>query len=53
VWTVTAISIIVAAILLIGAIISLYIVKQPKERLAVLACYTVLFALRVGLLTNA
>lgn len=43
-WTATAISIIVAAILLIGAIISLYVVKQPKKRLAMTA---VLFALSV------
>jgi hypothetical protein len=53
VWTVTAISIIVAAILLIEAIISLYIIKQPNKRLAMIACYTVLFALSVSLLTNA
>ena len=52
-WTTTAISIIVAAILLIGAIISLYIVQQPKKRLAMIACYAVLFVLSVGLLANA
>ena len=40
VWTVTVISIIAAAILLIKAIISLYIVKQPKKRLAMIVCYS-------------
>ncbi len=47
------ISTVLAAILLIGAIISLYWVKKPKARLGMIAGFTTLFALSVGLLTNA
>lgn len=50
---VNVISIFLAAMLLIGAIIGLYVVESPKKRLAMLATFTVLFAIGVGLLTNA
>jgi hypothetical protein len=46
-------SIFLAAILLIGAIISLYVVQSPEKRLGMMATFTVLFAMGVGLLTNA
>jgi putative Mn2+ efflux pump MntP len=46
-------SIFLAAFLLIGAIIGLYIVQSPKARLGMIAAFTILFALGVGLLTNA
>lgn len=46
-------SIFLAAMLLIGAIIGLYVVQSPKKRLGMLATFTILFAAGVGLLTNA
>lgn len=52
-WTVAVISTIVAAILLIGAIISLYWVTKPGARLGMISGFTILFALSVILLTNA
>ncbi|KAF2184809.1 hypothetical protein K469DRAFT_666150 [Zopfia rhizophila CBS 207.26] len=51
--TVAAISMVLAAILLIGAIISLHIVTRPKAKLGMVAGFTVLFAFSVALLTNA
>lgn len=42
-----------AAILLIGAILSLHIVTSSKTKLGLVAMYTLLFALSVALLTNA
>ena len=53
VWTVAAISTIISAALLIGAIISLYAVTNPKAKLGMVAGYTVIFALGIALLTNA
>lgn len=50
---VAIISTIIATILLIGAIIGLYIVQDPKSRLIMLSCFTALFAISVGLLTSA
>jgi len=52
-WTVSVISIIFAAILLIGAIISLYYVTNPKATLGMIGGYTMLFAMSIALLTNA
>jgi hypothetical protein len=46
-------STVLAAIMLFGAIISLYIVKNPHALLGMLSGWTVLFAACVGLLTNA
>jgi hypothetical protein len=40
-------------VLLIGAIIGLYIITDPKRRLIMIGSFTVLFALSVGLLANA
>ncbi|KAF2006681.1 hypothetical protein P154DRAFT_570067 [Amniculicola lignicola CBS 123094] len=51
--TVGVISMTVAAVLLIGAIISLHNVTSPKAKLGLVATYTLLFALSVALLTNA
>lgn len=42
-----------AAILLIGAIVSLYYVSRPKSKLAMIAIFTILFAASVGTLTSA
>ncbi|CAN9326989.1 unnamed protein product [Alternaria alternata] len=50
---VAAISMVLAAILLVGAISSLYFVINPKAKLGLLALYTILFAMSVGLCTNA
>jgi ABC-type transport system involved in multi-copper enzyme maturation permease subunit len=52
-WVVAIISTVVAAILLIGAIIGLYIEQNPIARLAMISSLTTFFALSVGLLTNA
>jgi len=51
--TVAAISMIMAAILLISAILSLHVVTSDKAKLGLVAMYTVVFALSVALLTNA
>ena len=51
--TVAAISMIIAAILLISAILSLHVVTSDKAKLGLVAMYTILFALSVGVLTNA
>jgi hypothetical protein len=53
IWAVSIISVIIAAILLVGAITSLYYVTQPKARLGMIAGFTVLFAISVGLSTSA
>lgn len=50
---VAVISAVVAAILLIGAIATLYFIQTRGARLGTIACFTVLFALSLGLLTNA
>ncbi|KAF2273434.1 uncharacterized protein EI97DRAFT_461095 [Westerdykella ornata] len=51
--TVGTISMIAAAILLIGAIISLHAVTDSNAKLGLVAMYTLLFALSVATLTNA
>jgi hypothetical protein len=51
--TVAAISMTLAAILLISAILSLHIVTSSNTKLGLVATYTLLFALSVALLTNA
>ena len=50
---VTIISTILAAVLLLGAIISLYIVQNKHALLGMISGWTVLFASCVGLLTSA
>jgi hypothetical protein len=52
-WAVAAISIVLAAILLVGAISSLYFVTGPAARLGMIGGFTVLFAPSVGATTNA
>jgi hypothetical protein len=51
--TVAALSMVIAAVLLIGAMVSLHIVTNTKARLGIIAGYTMLFALSMVLLTNA
>jgi hypothetical protein len=53
VHTVATISMSIAALLLISAIISLYAVIDSKAKLGLVAMYTLLFALSVATLTNA
>jgi hypothetical protein len=50
---VTIISTLLASVLLFGAIISLYIVKNQNALLSMVSGWTVLFAAYLGLLTNA
>ncbi|RYP51147.1 hypothetical protein DL768_003494 [Monosporascus sp. mg162] len=52
-WTVAAISMLFATVLLVVAIVSLYIVNDPTAKLAMVAAFTVVFALSVALLTNS
>ncbi|KAJ5988573.1 hypothetical protein N7481_003783 [Penicillium waksmanii] len=49
----TILNIVLAAAMLFGSIFNLYYVKGPNKRLSILAAYTVVFSLFVGLLTNA
>lgn len=51
--TVSALNMLLAALLLIGAIVNLYYVTSPKAKLGLVAMYTALFALSVALLTTA
>ncbi|KAH7396092.1 hypothetical protein BKA66DRAFT_454464 [Pyrenochaeta sp. MPI-SDFR-AT-0127] len=52
-WIVIAITTVVAAILLVGAIVGLYFLKQPEAKLGMIASLTTLFAASVGGLTSA
>ena len=47
------VGIILAAILLVGAIMNLYLVQNNNVRLGLIGGYTGAFALSIGLLTNA
>ncbi|OIW26519.1 hypothetical protein CONLIGDRAFT_683493 [Coniochaeta ligniaria NRRL 30616] len=51
--TVAAISIVVAAFLLVGSIVGLYWVTSDAAKLGMVAVFTATFALSVGLMTNA
>lgn len=51
--TVTFIGLVLAAILLMGAIANLYLVSNAKAKLGLVAMYTVLFASSVALCTKA
>jgi hypothetical protein len=53
VQTVATLDLIIAAILLIGAIVNLYLVTSPSAKLGLVAMYTILFASSVALCTNA
>ena len=44
---------ILATILLIGAVVGLYVVKSPITRLIMISIFTVVFAASIGLFTNA
>ena len=50
---VNAITMLAAAILLVGAIAGLYFVRSGVKRLWMVGCLTLLFAIAVGTLTNA
>lgn len=50
---VAVISSVVAAVLLIGAVVALHFIQKAGARLGMIACFTILFALSLGLLTNA
>ena len=50
---VAIINVIVAAILLIGAIMCLYCVTLPTARLCIMAVFTISFAVSIALFTNA
>lgn len=50
---VAVVDVIVAAILLVGSITSLYFVKSDFAKLGLITMFTALFALSVGLTTNA
>lgn len=50
---VAILNVLLAAALLFGAIFNLYYVTQSGKRLGLIAGYTVMFAVCVGLLTNA
>lgn len=47
------ISILVAAVLLIGPITGLYFVANDAAKLGMIAAFTAVFSLSVGLMTNA
>jgi hypothetical protein len=51
--TVSAIGMVLAAALLIGAIVTLYLVPKPKAKLGSVAAFTMLFALSLAMCTNA
>lgn len=55
VWVVAGLSILISALLLLGAILSLYYIPATfmGRRLAVIGVFTVAFAASVGMLTNA
>ncbi|KAE8446494.1 hypothetical protein EG329_011957 [Mollisiaceae sp. DMI_Dod_QoI] len=52
-YVVAMLSVLLAAILLVGAIVALYLVQSNLKRLGLVGVFTALFAISVGLLTNA
>ena len=50
---VTTLDMLLAAFLLIGAIVNLYLVQEPKAKLGLVAMYTLFFASSVALCTSA
>jgi hypothetical protein len=46
-------SMFITAVLLVGAIVNLYTVQSPNVRLGLIGGYTAVFALSLGVLTNA
>ncbi|KAI1391503.1 uncharacterized protein F4822DRAFT_427350 [Hypoxylon trugodes] len=53
VWVAATISVIVAALLLLGAIVMLLLLDDRNTQLGIIAMFTALFAVSVGVLTNA
>lgn len=53
VWTVAILNLVLAAILLVGVVVSLYFVASPEAKLALVAVYTLIFIISVALCTNA
>lgn len=51
--TVAALDMVLAAVLIIGAIVNLYVVPNPKGKLGLIAMYTMLFAASMAVCTNA
>lgn len=51
--TVAVLDMFLAAMLLIGAIVNLYLVPNPRAKLGLVAMYTILFASSMTLCTNA
>ncbi|KAF1924769.1 uncharacterized protein M421DRAFT_103513 [Didymella exigua CBS 183.55] len=51
--TVATLDLILAAVLLIGAIVTLYIVSSPGAKLGLVSMFTLLFAASIALCTNA
>ncbi|KAF3002625.1 hypothetical protein E8E13_008990 [Curvularia kusanoi] len=51
--TVAVLGLLLAAVLLVGAIVTLYLVTKPAAKLGLVAMFTVFFALSVALCTNA
>ena len=47
------VSVLMAGLLLVGAIISLYFISRPLTRLGLLAMWTILFAFSVSVLSTA
>ncbi|KAH7400167.1 hypothetical protein BKA64DRAFT_476330 [Cadophora sp. MPI-SDFR-AT-0126] len=52
-YAVAVLSILLAAILLVGAIVNLYLVRNVLTRLGLVGVYTAAFSASVGILTNA
>ena len=50
---VAVLNVILAAVLLFGAILNLYYVMDEQKRLGIIAGYTIAFAICVGLITKA
>jgi hypothetical protein len=52
-WIVAILSILISALLLVGAILALYLIRSMRWWLAVIGIFTTVFAVSVGVLTNA
>lgn len=50
---VSLVSVLLAAMLLLGAIVGLYFVQHQGARLGMIAAFTTMFAASIGLLTSA
>jgi Family of unknown function (DUF6594) len=55
VWIVATLSIVLSALLLLGALLAFYFIPTTRmgKRLAVIGVFTVVFAASIGVLTNA